>query len=139
MVEGGMTEPPVVLYIEDNPTNQQLVARALQRSPNRPVVIAAADGTQGLRAARARQPDLVLLDLGLPDLPGRQVLARLRAWPGTMSVPVVVISGDAHTVTKTAALAAGASAYLTKPIDIGELLHLTDLLLQPAARQQHAG
>ena len=79
----------------------------------------AADGGTALRAAAARPPDLVVLDLGLPDMEGADVIRGLRGWT---AVPIIVLSGRADSADKVAALDAGADDYVTKPFGVDELL-----------------
>jgi CheY-like chemotaxis protein len=87
----------------------------------------------GLAVAPARElrPDLVLLDLNVPDLDGDEVLRRLKADPATAGIPVVVISADATGRRREAALRADAADYLTKPIDVAALLELLDRAWPP--------
>jgi PAS domain S-box-containing protein len=114
-----------ILYIEDNLSNLKLVERVLaQRGELK--VIAAMQGRLGLELAREHQPVLVLLDLHLPDMEGEQVLQRLRDDPATAAIPVVIVSADATHGQVQRLLTAGAFAYLTKPIDVRELLGLLD-------------
>jgi CheY-like chemotaxis protein len=86
-------------------------------------------GSVALEIAEQRRPDLVLLDLHLPDMGGEEVLERLRARPSTASVPVVILSADATTAPQRRLLAAGAHSYLTKPIAISKLLATIDSIL----------
>jgi len=81
--------------------------------------------------ARQRSPDLVLLDLRLPDLPGLDVLSQLQSPDATRRIPVVVISANAATQKIEQLAAVGARAYLTKPIEAPEFLHVLDGLLTP--------
>ena len=119
------THGRVVLHIEDNLSNLTLIERVLaQRSGVE--VIAAMQGRLGLELARVHQPVLVLLDLHLPDMDGAQVLQRLRDDPATASIPVVIISADATPGQVQRLLSAGALAYLTKPIDVREVVRLLD-------------
>ena len=111
-----------VLYVEDNPSNVRLVERLLERRPGTSLLVAGT-GEEGLALARSRRPDLVLLDLHLPDLPGEVVLDRLLAEHG---LPVAVLSAYALPTTVDAVLARGATAYLTKPLDIAELYAVLD-------------
>jgi CheY-like chemotaxis protein len=90
----------------------------------------------GLDLAAQHHPDLVLLDLDLPDMPGEEVLRRLRAEPCTAEVPVVILSADARPGLVERLLREGARAFLTKPLDVRELLTLLDGI---AAEQQQAG
>ncbi len=120
-----------VLYIEDSASNRRLVELIMARRPGAELVIAET-GAAGLRLAHERRPDLILLDLHLPDLSGEEVLGLLRSDPGTSGIPVVVVSADAIPARIEQLAAAGASAYLTKPFDLGCLLELVDSHL-PAA------
>jgi CheY-like chemotaxis protein len=89
-------------------------------------------GELGLELARERSPDVILLDLHLPDLGGEEVLTRLRAEPATREIPVVVLSADATGRQREPLLAAGALDYLTKPIEVRALLEVIDRVLAPA-------
>ncbi len=114
-----------VLCVEDNPSNLRLVERVLARRPG--ISMLGADtGGLGLTLAAEHRPAAVLLDLDLPDLPGAEVLRRLRRHPDTASIPVVVLSADATDTQIETLLAAGAQAYLTKPLDIRELLSVIE-------------
>jgi signal transduction histidine kinase/ActR/RegA family two-component response regulator len=122
------SEPEVamtVLYIEDNLSNLQLVERVLSRRPG-VRLISAMRPQLGLDLAAEHDPDLVLLDLHLPDMPGQEVLRRLRAEPRTAEVPVVILSADARPTLVDPLLGEGARAFLTKPLDVKELLELLD-------------
>jgi PAS domain S-box-containing protein len=120
-----------VLYIEDNLANLALVETFLMPRPEWQT-IPALQGLVGLELAREHQPDLVLLDLHLPDLHGSEVLRRLRADPRTAGIPVVVISADATHTAVQELLAAGADAYLTKPLDLDEFLRTLEQFLPEA-------
>jgi DNA-binding response OmpR family regulator len=99
-----------VLVVEDDPAIGRLLRRTLTEAGN--AVFVATDGASGLSLALSEQPDVVLLDLGLPDLDGRQVLTMLRA---VSQVPVIVITAQDEDRTIVAALDAGADDYLVKP------------------------
>jgi signal transduction histidine kinase/CheY-like chemotaxis protein len=114
-----------VLYIEDNLSNLQLVDRVVSRRP-RVTLISAMRPMLGLDLAREHDPDLILLDLHLPDMPGEEVLRRLRNDPRTAEIPVVILSADARPSLIKRLLGAGARAFLTKPLDVAELLALLD-------------
>ncbi len=120
----------LVLHVEDDPSNRRLVERILARRPGIELM-SAPDGASALARAALRPPDLVLLDLHLPDMAGGEVLARLRAGPSTREVPVVVLSADASTTTSSRLLRAGAAEYLAKPVDVNRLLALLDATLAP--------
>jgi PAS domain S-box-containing protein len=124
-------EERTVLYIEDTVTNVRLVEEILRRRPS-VRLDAAMLGELGLELARERTPDLILLDLHLPDLAGEQVLARLRDDAATREIPVVVLSADATGRQREPLLAAGALDYLTKPIEVRALLEVIDRVLAPA-------
>lgn len=115
----------VVLHIEDNASNLTLVERVLAQRAHVEVV-PAMFGRLGLELAREHHPAIVLLDLGLPDVGGEQVLQSLRDDPATASIPVVIVSADASPSHVQRLISAGAAAYLTKPIDVRELLRLVD-------------
>jgi len=118
-----------VLYIDDSAINTVLVGRILASRPE--VVFGSApDGRSGLDHAQRLRPDLVLLDLTLPDISGEQVLARLRADPATRAIPVIVVSGETDPVVQHRLLAQGAQWWLTKPYEINDLLRLVDDSLQ---------
>ena len=122
-VEGGLR----LLHIEDNHANLELVEQVVARAGGVDLT-AAMSGSLGLELAAERPPDLVLLDLHLPDMPGTEVLRRLRDDPSTADVPVVVVSADATPTTVRQLRAAGVLAYLTKPIDVQELLRVVELV-----------
>jgi PAS domain S-box-containing protein len=114
-------EGRTVLYIEDNLANLKLVERLLERAPD-VRLIPAMQGQLGLELARRHQPDLILLDLHLPDLHGRDVLQALKDDPATAGIRVVVLSADATASQVERLLEAGAADYATKPIDVEWLL-----------------
>jgi signal transduction histidine kinase/ActR/RegA family two-component response regulator len=120
-----------VLHIEDNLANVKLVERILGEREDIEVV-AAMQGRLGLELAHELRPALVLLDLHLPDVSGDDVLRQLREDPATASIPVVIVSADATPGQIQRLTAAGAMAYLTKPLDVRELLRLLEEVL-PAA------
>jgi CheY-like chemotaxis protein len=118
-----------VLYVEDNLSNVKLIERVLARRPS-VKLLPAMQGRLALDLAREHRPDLILLDLHLPDIPGDEVLRRLQEDPRTQQIPVVVISADASEGRIKRLLTAGAREYLTKPIDVRELLRVLDETLK---------
>ena len=114
-----------VLYIEDSPSNVVLMERLLTRRPGVRLQHAP-DGRTGLEMVKASRPSLVILDLHLSDMPGEEVLRRIWSDPSTRDVPVAVLSADASSGTQRQLRASGAIAYLTKPLDIAEVLRLID-------------
>ena len=131
----GETGGESVLCIEDSPSNRLLIESVLQMRPAIGLV-SAVDGARGLELARERRPILILLDLDLPDRPGEQVLDALLQDPRTADIPVAVLTADASKRQAKRLLATGATAYLTKPIDITALLRTVDESL--AARTEQA-
>ncbi len=123
--ETAAKDPATLLYIEDNAPNVRVVEHLLRLRPQWRLVHAAL-GSLGIELAEAHQPDLVLLDLHLPDLGGHQVLQAIRARTATQHTPVVVLTADASTGLAHRLRDAGATAYLTKPLDIDQVLDLLD-------------
>ncbi len=121
-----------LLYVEDAIANVRLIEQILRRRPSIELVPAML-GQLGLDLAREHRPDLVLLDLHLPDLGGQDVLRHLRAEPATSAAPVVILTADATSSQLDALWEEGASAYLTKPIVVRELLETLDRFLDGAA------
>ena len=117
-----------MLCIEDNAANSRLIERILAQRNNINLLFAK-DGGEGLTQAREQQPELILLDLNLPDMHGSEVLRRLRQDKRTEGLPVVVISADATGTQIEKLLSAGARNYLTKPIDVSRFLHTVDEIL----------
>ncbi len=114
-----------VLYIDDNPANVRLVERLIEQRPG--LRFMAADlGQLGLDLARAHQPDLILLDLHLPDMEGAAVLRAIRQDPQLRQTPVVVLSAEAEPDLAAQMLAAGAQGYLMKPLDFDEFFAAVD-------------
>ena len=109
--------PPVVLVIEDEPQMRRFLKASLESHDYG--LVEAGSAREGLAQATGRNPDVILLDLGLPDLDGNELTRRLREWART---PIIVISARGREQDKIAALDAGADDYLTKPFGVGELL-----------------
>jgi len=117
-----------ILYIEDNLANLRLLERIVSLRPGL-TLLSAMQGRRGLELARSHRPQAIVLDLHLPDMPGGDVLARLREDSSTRDIPVIILSADATAGQMTRFLEQGARAYLTKPVDISEFLaHLDDAL-----------
>lgn len=115
-----------VVYAEDNPVNVELMRGLLQLAPHPVGLQAFGTGAETLAALDAAPPDLLLLDLNLPDMSGLDLLRQLRADARLARLRVAIVSADALDEHVRAGLAAGADAYLTKPIQLGELLRLLD-------------
>lgn len=116
-----------LLYIEDNESNVALLKQILRRRPDWHL-IHAGHGQLGLELATSNPPDLILLDQQMPDMPGIEVLRRLKAASTTSHIPVVVVSADATPGQIDRLDSAGAHKYLPKPIDVEELLDLLDTM-----------
>jgi two-component system KDP operon response regulator KdpE len=120
---------PLVLVVEDEPAMSRLIGSVLSSAGYR--VFPVTTGSQALLQASSRTPDVVLLDLGLPDLEGLEVVRKLRQWSRT---PIVVVSARGREQDKVDALDAGADDYLTKPFGASELLARVRVALRHAAR-----
>lgn len=111
------TTRPTILIIEDDPPIRRFLRSALEAEG---MTVQDADtGRRGLTVAAARRPDLIILDLGLPDMEGLDVIRELRAWA---RIPILILSAHSRELEKVAALDAGADDYLTKPFGVPELL-----------------
>jgi signal transduction histidine kinase/ActR/RegA family two-component response regulator len=128
-------EPPsgerTVLCVDDNPANLKLLGMMLHKLPNLRV-LNAPSGNLGLELAQAHRPDLILLDINMPQLNGYQVLERLRQLPETAATPVIAVTAVAMRVEIERGLAAGFAAYLTKPLEQDLLLATVTTWLPPA-------
>jgi CheY-like chemotaxis protein len=119
------THTSTILYVEDNLSNIRLVERILEhRSGVR--LLSCMQGSLALDIARDHKPDLILLDLHLPDMTGQDVLQALKSDPTTRAIPVVIISADATKGTLERLITAGARDYLTKPIEVRRFLRVVD-------------
>jgi PAS domain S-box-containing protein len=116
-------EKRTILYIEDNRSNVTLVEEILAGQPGIELLVAV-QGADGIAQAREHAPDLILLDLHLPDMPGLEVLSRLKSDPGARRIPVIVVSADATERQVERIKKAGARDYITKPIDVDNFLSL---------------
>ncbi|MBQ4563424.1 MAG: response regulator transcription factor [Lachnospiraceae bacterium] len=108
---------PLILVIEDDVKVRNLIATTLKSNEYR--FLTATNGESGLTLAVSQQPDIILLDLGLPDVDGVEIIQRIRSWS---QLPIIVISARSEDSDKIAALDAGADDYLTKPFSVAELL-----------------
>jgi CheY-like chemotaxis protein len=141
-VEATRASPAVAghtaLLIEDNPAIVALLESILaQRSGVR--LRTAYRGAVGLELARAQRPDLILLDVHLPDMDGDAVVRQLQSNPETQGIPVVAVSADATAEQEERLLRAGAHAYLVKPLDVRALLRVVDSVVPGAGAKDDAG
>ena len=133
MADRAASPAPLVLVIEDEAPMLRFLRPALEAHGFR--LADAATGAEGLKQAAMRSPDLVVLDLGLPDMDGLEVTKRLREWS---AVPIIVLSARGQERDKIAALDAGADDYVTKPFAVGELMARLRVALRHSAREGHA-
>ena len=105
-----------ILYIEDNFENRILVKRILEAESY--VVIEADDGPTGMRMAEQEAPDLILMDINLPEIDGYEVTGRLRQIPSLVHVPIVALTANVLKGDRERSLAAGCDGYIQKPIDV---------------------
>ncbi|MFQ5611652.1 MAG: response regulator [Anaerolineae bacterium] len=116
---GVVTRPPKILYVEDDVASRVLMSRLLLNSGYE--VVEAEDGLSGLQVARRERPDLVLIDINMPDLDGYEVATRLRSLPGLEHVPIVAVTANVMAGDRERAITAGCDGYISKPIDVDEL------------------
>jgi two-component system KDP operon response regulator KdpE len=126
--------PAVILVIEDEPPIQKFLRVSLEADGYQ--VVESVTGKRGLVDAAAQTPDLIILDLGLPDIDGIEVTRQLRQWSRT---PIIVVSARGKEQDKITALDAGADDYLTKPFAVGELLARVRVALRRAAAAGDTG
>ena len=125
-------ERKLLLYIEDNPINALIIAELMDRRSDVALQVAV-DGTSGVAQAESLLPDLVLLDMQLPDFDGFEVLRRLRANSATAAIPVIALSANAMPADIDRALRAGMADYWTKPLDFKAFTASLDRLFRPQA------
>jgi CheY-like chemotaxis protein len=118
---------PKLLLIEDNEMNRDALTRLLVRQGYR--VLAAQDGAEGLELAIQEQPDLILMDLGLPLIDGHEATRLLRGATATRRIPVIALTAHAMDSDRNAALAAGCDAFETKPVVMVRLVATIEALL----------
>ena len=119
-----------VLYIEDNLTNRLLVLRVLTAEGH--TVLEAGNGLDGLDIARRERPDLILIDINMPDLDGYEVAARLRALGEPGQVPIVAVTANVLRGDRERSLEAGCDGYIQKPLDVDLLPSQVEAFLRAA-------
>jgi two-component system, cell cycle response regulator DivK len=124
---------PIILVVEDNEASRDALGRRLERRGYQTVV--AVDGAQAVSVARSINPDLILMDLGLPIMDGWEATRRLKADAATRHIPIIVLSAHAMTNDRELALAAGGDEFDTKPVRFQSLLDKIDALLAKSAAQ----
>ncbi|MBK7896762.1 MAG: hybrid sensor histidine kinase/response regulator [Candidatus Promineifilaceae bacterium] len=108
--------PAKILYIEDDPASRRLVQRVLDSKGFQ--VVVAADGLEGISMARQHHPNLILMDINLPSMDGREITTRLRSLPNFSDTPIVALTANHSAGSRELALAAGCTGFMTKPIDV---------------------
>jgi two-component system cell cycle response regulator DivK len=109
-----------ILYVEDNDDNVYMLKNRLTRAGF--TVIVATDGAQGVAMAASEQPDLILMDLTLPNMDGEEATRRIKADPATNRIPVIALTANAMAGDREKALAAGCDDFDTKPVELPRLL-----------------
>jgi CheY-like chemotaxis protein len=109
-----------ILYVEDNDDNVYMLKNRLSRAGF--TIIIATDGAQGVAMATSEKPDLILMDLTLPDMRGEEATRRIKADPATSRIPVIALTANAMAGDKEKALAAGCDDFDTKPVELQRLL-----------------
>jgi two-component system, cell cycle response regulator DivK len=123
---------PRILLVEDNELNRDMLSRRLKRRGYD--VDLAADGKEGLQMADSSTPDLILLDLSLPEMDGWEVLRRLKQNPKMNRIPVMALTAHALVTDRVRALEAGFDDYDIKPVEMPRLLKKIEVLLSPEAQ-----
>jgi CheY-like chemotaxis protein len=118
-----------LLYVEDNPANLKLVEQIIARRPDMRL-LTAVNGMNGIEIARASLPDVILMDINLPDINGIEALKILRSDPSTAHIPVVAVSANAMPRDIKKGLQAGFFRYITKPIKVDEFMDALDVALE---------
>ena len=126
---------PVVFVVDDNPLNLELVTDVLEAAGN--LVRQASSGPEALVSIRHDAPDLILLDIGLPEMDGYAVLRALRSDPVTASIPVVALTAYAMAADERQARESGFNGYITKPINTRAFAQTVAGILQECGRERH--
>ena len=109
-----------ILYVEDNDDNVYMLKNRLSRAGF--TVVVATDGAQGVAMAASERPDLILMDLTLPDIGGEEATRRIKADPATKRIPIIALTAHAMASDREKAIAAGCDDFDTKPVDMPRLL-----------------
>ncbi len=116
-----------ILLVEDNEMNRDMLARRLQRKGYE--VVIAVDGEEAVRMAQSQAPDLILMDIRLPVMDGREAMRRIKIMPETQSIPIIALTAHAMAGDMEKFVEAGCDDYDTKPIDLPRLLEKMQALL----------
>ncbi|MBK6715791.1 MAG: response regulator [Burkholderiales bacterium] len=121
-----------ILIVEDNERNMKLVRDILQHHGH--ATLEAATGAEGIRLAQAHRPDLILMDIQLPDIDGITALRRIRADPALSATPVLAVSASVMPDDQQRIAASGFDAYITKPLSLKPFVAMINQFLQPGSR-----
>ena len=127
---------PRILVIEDNEENRESLSRRLERRGFE--VLVAVDGKAGVEMAKAEKPDLILMDMNMPELDGWEATRQIKAQPESSHVPVIALTAHAMAGDRARALEVGCAEYHTKPIEFPKLLSQIEALLQGAVSRPEA-
>jgi CheY-like chemotaxis protein len=116
-----------ILLVEDNEMNRDMLTRRLARRGY--TVLSAVDGAEGLAMAEREAPDLILMDMSLPEVDGWEATTRLKRSPSTRAIPVIALTAHAMASDRESALAAGCDDFDTKPVELPRLLEKINALL----------
>ena len=119
---------PKILVVEDNEDNRDSLSRRLERRGYE--VVIAVDGLKGVAAARDERPDLILMDMNMPELDGWEATGQIKAMPDLAATPVIALTAHAMTGDRERAIAAGCTDYHTKPVEFPKLLSQIEAILQ---------
>ncbi|WP_291982654.1 response regulator [Luteitalea sp.] len=111
---------PTILLVEDNEINADMLSRRLTRRGFR--VVVATDGLQAVAGAQQHHPDLILMDMSLPEIDGWEATRRIKGHPATAEIPVIALTAHAMTSDRERSMAAGCDEFETKPVDLERLL-----------------
>jgi len=116
-----------ILYVEDNPDNRTLVRRILMAQDYS--LLEAVDGSDALKILRNEQPDLILMDINMPDMDGYTLTAKIKSMPGFERVPILALTANVMRGDKERTLEAGCDGYIQKPLDIDQLIREVERFL----------
>jgi CheY-like chemotaxis protein len=128
---------PRILLIEDNEWSRDMLARRLARRGYQ--VILAADGQRGIAMAQSQSPDLIVMDMSLPEIDGWEATRHLKADPATRAIPILALTAHAMASDRQKAMDAGCDDYHTKPVDFESLVRSIEGFLEARHDQAHAG
>ncbi len=117
---------PKILLVEDNEMNRDMLSRRLSRRNHQ--IVLAVTGGEAIAAAGTEMPDLILMDLGLPEIDGWEAIRRLKAAPATAGIPIIALTAHAMAGEREKAFQAGADDYDTKPVEFARLLEKIEAL-----------